>query len=71
MVVLIDYFKKWTESRPIKDKSITTVVHFLYKFICRQCCFETQINDQGHEFVNKVNADVHKVIGVEQRIKFA
>lgn len=47
------------------------MVHLLYKIICRQCCFETQINDQGHEFVNKVNADVHKVIGVEQRIKSA
>ena len=47
------------------------MVHFLYKIICRQYCFETQINDQGYEFVNNVNADVHKVIGVEQRIKSA
>ena len=47
LVVCIDYFSKWSEAKPIRDKSATTVGQFLYELICRHGCFGMQINDQG------------------------
>lgn len=44
---------------------------FLYGIICCRGCFEIQINDQGSEFVNEVNTELHKLTGVEQRITSA
>ena len=44
---------------------------FLYGVICCRGCFEIQINDQGSEFVNEVNTELHKLTGVEQRITSA
>ena len=32
---------------------------------------KVQINDQGREFVNKVNDNLHQMTGVEQRVTFA
>ena len=40
----IDYFFKWFEVRPMKDKSATTVTQFLYVVICLRDFFEIQIN---------------------------
>ena len=35
LVVCIDYFSKWSEVKPLKDKLATTVATFLYEVICR------------------------------------
>ena len=37
--VCIDYFSKWSEAKPITDKTAPTIVQFLYKIICRHGCF--------------------------------
>ena len=35
VIVLIDYFSKWSEAKPTKDKSAPTVAQFLYEVMCR------------------------------------
>ena len=68
VIVLIDYFSKWSEAKPTKDKSAPTIAQFLYEVMCRHGCFEIQINDQGREFVNEVCKQLHDLTGVEQRV---
>ena len=55
LIVCIDYFSKWSEAKAIGDKDSITVAQFLYELISRHGCFDTQINDQGREFVNSVS----------------
>lgn len=71
MVVAVDYFTKWVEAEPIRDKTAATIAHFLLKLICRHGCAEIQINDQGREFVNQVSSTLHSLTGVKQRITSA
>jgi hypothetical protein len=71
VVVLIDYFSKWTEAEALRDKSACAVANFIYKVICRHGCFRIQISDQGREFVNSVSAALYKMTGTEQRITSA
>ena len=68
LIVWIDYFTKWSEAKPIRDKITLTVATFLYELMCRHGCFEVQICDQGIEFVNDVCTCLHNLTGVEQRI---
>ena len=70
-VVLIDYFSRWSKTNPKKDKSAPTVAQFLYEVICRHRCYETQINDHGRKFVNDVNTELRKLMGVQQRVTSA
>ena len=65
VIVLIDYFSKWSEVKPTKNKYASTVAQFLYEVMCRHGCFDVQIDDQGREFVNQVCGELHKLIGVE------
>ena len=71
IIVLIDYFWKWSEANPTKDQSTPTVAQFFYKVMCRHGCFDVQINDQGREFVNQECDELHKLTGVEQRVTSA
>ena len=80
LIVCIDYFSKWSEAKPIHDKSAPTVAQFLYQLICRQflyeliCrhgCFAIQINDQGREFVNEVADELHSMTDTQQRVTSA
>ena len=40
LIVLIDYFSKWSEAKPVKDKTTPTTAKFLYDVICRHDCFK-------------------------------
>jgi len=71
IVVAVDYFTKWVEAAPIKDKTAATVADFLYNLICQHGCCDIQINDQGREFVNHVSDRLHILTGVKQRITSA
>lgn len=72
VVVAIDYFSKWTEARPLKDKTAVSVARFLYdEVICRHGCPKIQINDQGREFVNNLNYELSLLTGTEQRVTSA
>ena len=68
LIVCIDYFSKWSETKPIHDKSAPTVAQFLYEPICRHGCFAIQINDQGREFVNEIADEPHSMTGTQQRM---
>ena len=68
VIVLIDYFSKWSEIKATKDKKASTIAQFLYEVMCRHGCFQIQINDQGREFVNEVSTELHRLTGVEQRV---
>lgn len=72
VIVAIDYFSKWSEARPLKDKSSVSVARFLYdEVICRHGCTKIQISDQGREFVNKLNDELCRLTGTEQRVTSA
>ena len=67
LVACIDYFNKWSEAKPIKDKSATTIAQFLYDVICRHGSMKIEINEQKREFVNEVDNVSHNMISTEQR----
>ena len=68
----MDYFSKWLEAEPIKDKSASTTAQFLYEVICWHGCIKIQINDQVKEGVfNEVSKVLHNMIGTRQRITLA
>ena len=71
LIVLIDYFSKWSEAKPVKDKIAPTVARFLYEVMCRHGCFKTQINDQGKEFVHEVSDALFELTGTDQRVTSA
>ena len=71
VIVLTEYFPKWSEPKPTKDKSAPTVAQFLYGVMCRHGCFEIQITNQGQEFVNEVCKQIHELTVVEQRVMSA
>ena len=71
LIVLIDYFSKWSEVKPVKDKSAPTVTTFLYEVMCWHSCFKIQINDQGTDFVNEVSNKLLEMTGTEQRVTSA
>ena len=71
LVVCIDYFSKWSEAKPLRDKSAPTVAQFLYELISRHVCVSIQINDQGREFVNAVSEKLLRMTGAEQRMTSA
>ena len=64
--ICIDYFRKWSEAKPLKDKKATTVSQFLYDLIFRQGCCSIQMNDQSWEFVSSVSAELHRLTGTIQ-----
>ena len=71
IVTAIDYYTKWTEAQPLKDKSACSVADFIYKIICRHGCFNIEISDQGREFVSTLSQNLHKLTGVNHRISTA
>lgn len=71
MCVVMDYFSKWPEAKPIRKKNAEEVAQFLYELICRFGCVNIQINDQGREFCNQVASELHGLTGVHQRVTSA
>ena len=65
------YFTKWSETKPIRDKTALTLATFLYELICRHGCFEVQMNDPGREFINGLCTCWHDLTVIEQRITSA
>ena len=55
LVVCNDYFTKWLEANPIREKKALTVATFLYELMSCHGCFKVQINVQGRDFVNETS----------------
>ena len=67
MLVVTDYFTKWTESYAIPDQSATTVAEKLVsEFICRFGVPRQLHSDQGTNFESKVMAEVCKLLNIEK-----
>ena len=66
VVVCIDYFPKWSEAKPTRDKSAPTVAQFLYELICKHGCFSIQINYHGRELVNEVFDNLDEMTGTRE-----
>ena len=47
LIVCNDYFTKWSEANPIREKTALMVATFFYELMYCHGCFEVQINDQG------------------------
>ena len=71
LALCIDYFSKWSEAKPLKDKLAESVSLFLYEIICRHGCMRIQIREEGREFVNDITTKVHEMTGVDQRFTSA
>ena len=56
------------DAKPIKDKSILTISHFLYEIIYWHECIKIQTNDQWKDFANEVCNVFESMIGTEQHI---
>ena len=69
--VVIDYFSKWVDAKPLKAKTAHEVAVFLYELICRHGCTCIQINDQGREFCNAVSHILLRLTGTTQRVTSA
>ena len=61
LVVCVDFFPKWSETKPLKDKLAESVSFFLCEIICRHGFMVIQKNDQGRSFVNDVIAELHEM----------
>lgn len=67
--VVIDYFSKWSEAGPLKNKSAVSVAWFLYnEAICRHGCPKILLSDQGREFINKLNEVLSLLTSTTQRV---
>ena len=45
LIACINYFTKWLETKPIRDKAPLTLATSLFELMCRHGWFEIQIND--------------------------
>ena len=68
LIVLVDYFSKWVEAKPLSDKNAKSVALFLYKQVYKDGCFEMQINDQNRKFVNELPKKTSQKTGICQRM---
>ena len=67
-VAITDQFSKWTEAAGLPQKTAARVADFLYTTVCRLCCMDTLISDQGREFVNSVVDHLLERMSTEHRI---
>ena len=70
-IVCIDYFSKWSDAKPIANKTAPTIVQFLYEMMCRHGSFAIQINSQGRKFLTEVSDELNFLTGVRQRVASA
>ena len=54
VLTMTDYFSKYVEAVPIKDKSALSGAKGIYEVYCSQSAPVHIITDQGREFVNQV-----------------
>jgi len=67
ILVVSDYFTKWSESYPIPNQEATTVAEKLAsEFICRFSVPLKLQSDQGTSFESKVFAEVCKLLDIEK-----
>ena len=69
ILVMTDYFTKWAEAVPIKNKRKETVAHAIYKeWYCRHGIPYQLQSDQGKEFTNDLLERINKRMVVDHRV---
>ena len=59
VLTMTDYFSKYVEAVPIKDRSAVSVARGIYEVYCRQGAPVHVISDQGKEFINQVYIELY------------
>ena len=54
-MTVTDYFSKWPEGAPLKDKTAVGVADFLFTVFCRHGWPDIIISEKGREFVNQLS----------------
>ena len=68
ILTICDFFTKWPELIPIRDKKATTIARELYVLFTRYGCPDVIISDSGTEFCNAVSEAMFTYIQVEHRV---
>lgn len=71
VLTVMDYFTKWIELIPIKNKEAATVAMELFKIFSRFGCPEVIISDRGTEFNNALSSALYQRMGVHHRVTSA
>ena len=67
VVVIGDYFTKWTEVFPMKDMEAAMVAKILVQeFICRYGTPEKICTDQGHNFEATLIKEICTLLGIQK-----
>ena len=67
VLVIADYFTKWTEAFPMPNMEAHTVANlFVYHFICRFGAPDYLHTDQGRNFESALMSEVCKLLGVSK-----
>ena len=67
VLVIFDYFTKWSEALPMPDKEAATVAHLLVnEFICRFGVPEMLHTDQGKNFESTLIAEMCHLLGIKK-----
>ena len=67
ILVVGEYFTKWTEAYPIPDSEATTVAKILVnEFICRFGVPEQLHTDQGRNFESTLIKQIYQLLGIRK-----
>uniref|UniRef100_A0A146PAI2 Gypsy retrotransposon integrase-like protein 1 n=1 Tax=Fundulus heteroclitus TaxID=8078 RepID=A0A146PAI2_FUNHE len=66
--VLLDYCTRWAQAYPIKTNSAAEVTGCILKFIYQFEVPQRILADQGKEFVNDINTEVCRVLGIKKSL---
>ena len=68
IVVISDYFTKWTEAYPLRNQKAQTVAKKLVEeFICRFGAPYSVLSDQGREFESHLFKEVNALLGSKKQ----
>ena len=68
ILTVCDFFTKWPELIPIKDKKASTIAKELYLIFTWYGCPDVIISDCGTEFCNAVSKAIFTYMHVEHRV---
>ena len=68
ILTVCDFFTKWPELVPIKDKKATMIAKELYIIFTWYGCPDIIISDHGTEFCNAVSEAIFTYMWIEHRV---
>lgn len=70
ILVISDYFTKWTEALPLPNKEACTVAKILVdEVLCRFGIPQTIHSDQGRQFESNLFREMCKLLGIEKKTR--